>query len=222
MEALQRGQDFAARNDLRAALACYDEAAAIARTLPTSALEARRLQGIAAMNRGNALQKTSAPDSAAEAVRAYNEAIARFETLPLEETPAFRNHLGAAWLNRGHALLAGSAAADAAVAFERAAAHLEKLPLDEDVSYRLILAGARSNLAHVAIASDPVRARDLARAALALLDGYERAHPALMEMSLRARRALVMAIGSLLSGMGGPPMYRRVSGWNAGRITMCR
>jgi hypothetical protein len=157
------------------------------------------------MNRGNALQKNGSSPGPREAVRSYEEAIAIFETLPIETEPAFRNHLGAAWMNRGHALIIveDPAAADS---FERAVAQLRQLPLDSDPFYRLNLAGAWTNLAHVLLAPASLnaaeRSRAAARNALASLAGVEQAHEEFAAMSLRARRAQVMALGTLLAAAG--------------------
>ena len=198
LDALHRGQQFEARRELTIALACYEEATSAIRVLPSSDPETRHLHGVIAMNRGNALQKLALPASFADAVRAYDDAIAQFETLPHESTPPLRNTLGAAWLNRGHALLTSGDAAAATDSFERAVALLERLPLDGDISYRLNLAGARTNLAHVLIGIDPERARRLAQDAHSLLTTHERVHAAFAEMSLRTRRTWVMANGELL------------------------
>jgi tetratricopeptide (TPR) repeat protein len=201
-ERLRRGQACESRGEFTAALALYDEAIAALSVLPPADLETRCLHGVAWMNRGNALQKchllSDTSPSLHLAVAAYDEAIALLRTLPFETQPVFRNHLGAAWLNRGHALLAGTDTAEAITSFECAATHFEQLPLGDDISYRLNLAGARTNLAHVLLATEPVRARTFAQTALALLDRHERTHSAFAEMSLRARRALAMAIGGLL------------------------
>src|SRR5687767_6901817 len=143
---LQRGQSLEAAGRFDEALAAYDRALD---TAPSNG----RLPGLIWMNRGNALQKLAAlsrdenvqRDYVAAAVFAYDEAIVRFATLPLDE-PTFRNHLGAAWLNSGHALvLIGQP--DAIVSFTHAIAHLEQLPLESDLNYRLNLAGAHVNLA---------------------------------------------------------------------------
>jgi tetratricopeptide (TPR) repeat protein len=190
---LQRGQSLETAGCFEEAVAAYDRAL-------DAAPSHGRLAGLVWMNRGNALQKLAAGsrdesqqrDDVAAAVFAYDEAIVRFAALRLAE-PTFRNHLGAAWLNRGHALvLIGHP--DAIVSFTHAIAHLEQLPLESDLNFRLNLAGAHVNLAHALFTSDPARARTHAAAALALLDGHDRAHLAFAEMSLRARRALVMAL----------------------------
>lgn len=194
----------------------------------------RRALAIAWMNRGNALQKlpaaptvggalrpdTSAPDASsrpelassapaladplAEALRAYDEAIALFESLPYETDPQFRNHLGAAWLNRGHALLVTDDLPAAAQSFEQAVGLLQSLPLEADPFYRLNLSGAWTNLAHATLTAAPSRALEAARAALALLRDIERTHDAFAAMSLRARRAFVMAIGEVLRTAAAP------------------
>ncbi len=203
-ELLRGGQGIEARGEFRAALAFYDEAIATLGALPSDDFEVRRVHGVAWMNRGNALQKIADRSSLASAVEAYDVAIALLQRLPVETTPAHRNHLGAAWLNRGHALLTANDATGAVASLERAIAHLETLPLtppsDENAAYRLNLAGAHVNLAHARLGVAPTQAADSARTALALLAPVERRDLAFAEMSLRARRALVVAIGEQLVG----------------------
>jgi tetratricopeptide (TPR) repeat protein len=197
-ESLRRGQDSEARGEFAAALACYDEAIAALRRLPNGDQEVRRLLGVAWMNCGNALQRFAGDVSLASAVKSYDEAIALLRTLPVETVPELRNHLGAAWLNRGHALITGGRTAEAVESFGHAIGHLEKLPIGDDPYFRLNLAGAWTNLAHAHLTTSPETAQQAARTALALLADVEHAHAAFAEMSLRARRALVTAIGGLL------------------------
>lgn len=196
-EWLQRGQSLEARGNFPEALSCYDQAVALGRSASGSDHASRRQLGLAWMNRGNALQQLGTAASIVDAVAAYDEAIAVLQTLPLESEPAFRNHLGAAWLNRGHALLLASDAAGVA-SFEQAIAQLEKLPLGADPYYRLNLAGAWTNLAHATLNTAPERARNAALASLSILSPVERTHEAFAAMSLRARRALIMALGEQL------------------------
>lgn len=187
MTALEHGQSLEASGRFAEAVIAYDHAIATAR-------DDIRAQAIAWMNRGNALQKIG-DQSLATAIEAYNRAIALFCSLPLPSDPALCNHLGAAWLNRGHALLLAGQPATAAESFEEAIAQLESLPLDENPHYRLNLSGAQVNLAHVLLGAEPARARTFAQAALGLLANVERSHPAFAEMGLRARRAFVMSLG---------------------------
>ncbi|MEO7415020.1 MAG: hypothetical protein ABIZ81_16895 [Opitutaceae bacterium] len=216
LDALRRGQHAEACREFPSALASYDEALTASRDLPSADPRTRHLRGVIAMNRGNALQKLALPASFAEAVRAYTDAIAQFETLPHHTNAELRNQLGAAQLNRGHAFLASGDAANAITSFEQAVASLEVLPLADDLSYRLNLAGARTNLAHVLLPTDPARARLLTRETLELLTAHEREHPALSEMSLRTRRTLVMANGELLrSGTGVLPVFPKGHGEDA-------
>ena len=196
---LQHGQFLEARQQFTDAIVAYDRAIrSFIEDTTAAALERRHQLALAWMNRGNALQKSASSPGIREALRSYDEAIALFETLPIETEPTFRNHLGAAWMNRGHALIiAGdSAAVDS---FEHAVAQLRQLPLDADPFYRLNLAGAWTNLAHVLLAPRSreavERSRAAARNALESLAGVEQAHEEFAAMSLRARRAQVMALG---------------------------
>lgn len=195
----QRGQALENEGRLDEALATYDNALALLRVAGNAAdLPTRHALGLAWMNRGNALQKIATAVSLADAVHAYDEAIATFRSLPVDTEPALRNQLGAAWLNRGHALVHISE--DAAItSFENALHELAQLPLETDPFFRLNLAGAHTNLAHATLARSAATAADSARTALAVLAGFERAHEAFAGMSLRARRALVMALGTLLT-----------------------
>jgi tetratricopeptide (TPR) repeat protein len=201
---LQQGQAMQAQGRFDEALALYDQAIGAMLPAPRTDVAARRLLGVVWMNRANALQQIGTAVSLADALGAYDEAIAVFETLPVDTDPLLRNHLGAAWLNRGHALLVASDRSGIA-SFEQAIAQLEKLPLDADPHFRLNLAGAWTNLANAALEHDAARARDAAQAALAHLAPVERVHEAFAAMSLRARRALVMALGALLGGASAAP-----------------
>jgi tetratricopeptide (TPR) repeat protein len=195
---LRHGQQAEAQGRTESALLAYDEAIALYRDLPREEPEIRRQLGVAWMNRGNALQKLGNDRSGLQAaVAAYDEAIALFRSLPCD-TPLHRNHLGAALLNRGHAqLVAGDSSATIA-SFEQAIACLAELPLDDHPAYRLNLAGAWANLAHVELEASPGRARIDAQTALGLVAGGASTDLAFAEMSLRARRALVSALGKLL------------------------
>jgi tetratricopeptide (TPR) repeat protein len=196
---LQRGQTLEAEGRLDEAIASYDRALAVLRISGTpDDVTTRHALGLTWMNRGNAFQKLGTPVSAADAVQSYDEAITFFRALPRDAEPRFRNHLGAAWLNRGHALLLASDAA-AIVSFENAIAELATLPLETDPFYRLNLAGAHANLAHAKLANSPDHAAEAARAAVRVVAEVESTHVEFAAMSLRARRALVMAIGALLT-----------------------
>jgi tetratricopeptide (TPR) repeat protein len=191
---LRDGQMAEAKGDFTEAVACYDRAG---KALPTDIVDTislRRAQGVLAMNRGNALQKIAQPATLVEAIAAYDAAIKDFETLPYDVVAPFRNHLGGAWLNRGHAFLATNDPVSATDSFERAVSLLELLPLDQDPSFLVNLAGARINLAHVLVPQDPVRAHSLAQAALGVIAPHEQKHPAMSEMSLRIRFILVMTL----------------------------
>jgi tetratricopeptide (TPR) repeat protein len=200
---LHYGQALEAQGQYTPALSAYDECIKQLGTAPDPDSETRRRLGIASMNRGNVLQKIAAQGTSPQpapqpAVAAYDQAIAFFQTLSLDNH-IHRNHLGAAWLNRGHAAL-GTADVDAAIAsFQEAITHLTELPLDENPAYRLNLAGAWANLAHTQLATDPSAAKEDAEMALHLVDSAESSVLAFADMSLRARRALAMAMGQVLA-----------------------
>jgi tetratricopeptide (TPR) repeat protein len=202
--ALQRGQVHESRGEFAAALHCYDHAIVLLRARVPVSTESRRQLGVAWMNRGNAEQRRpplpgeTHADLRARAVAAYDEAIAILGALPFDQRPALRNHLGAAWLNRGHALLDAPTPHQAARSFRRAVAILRFLPLDEHPSYRLNLAGAWINLAHTVSSRSPKSAVESARRGLALVEPQADTDLACAEMSLRARRALAIALGERL------------------------
>lgn len=196
--ALQQGQQLEAHGRFAEAIAAYDAALVHSRHNAQS-------RGVAWMNRGNVLQKMAPADDGsrldaallADAVAAYDQAVVCFASLP-QDPPLHRNQLGAAWLNRGHTHLSAGAMADAVASLERAAAILGTLPLDDEPHFRLNLAGTHVNLAHATIESDPRRACAEAARALSITAGVERTHPVFAAMDLRARRALVIALGERL------------------------
>lgn len=196
---LRHGQSLETAGQPADAVAAYDHAFELFHAAsPVLDLSARRFLGLLWMNRGNALQKIPAADSLPAAVHSYDEAIARFETLPFATEPVFLNHLGAAWLNRGHALIAAQDLPAALTSFDRAIQYLEQLPLDANPFYRLNLAGAWVNRAHLQLSSSPALTRKSAFHALSLVSTVEHQTPAFAEMSLRARRTLVTALGQML------------------------
>jgi tetratricopeptide (TPR) repeat protein len=203
---LLHGQFLEVRQQFTEAIAAYDRAiASLPGDQPASSLEHQRQLALAWMNRGNALQKTGATPALRDAVRSYDEAIAIFQTLPFETEPALRNHLGVAWMNRGHALMMAEDKS-AVASLEEAVAQLRRLPLDTDPFYRLNLAGAWTNLAHSLLSPATPRAaepsRAAARNALEALATIEQTNEDFAAMSLRARRAQVMALGELLATAG--------------------
>lgn len=216
---LQQAQALEEQGKLAPALTTYDEALALLRANPAPDVEAQRVLGIVWMNRGNALQRLAADHAqqernkdAVEAVRhsiaSYDEAVTLFSALPLEASHDYRNHLGAALLNRGHAFTTVSAFEPAAESFAAAIAQLEQLPRTEDPSFKLNLAGALTNLAHTRFSQHEQgqadsatvlqQAADAARRAIAEIADVELAHVAFAEMSLRARRNLAVTLGAQL------------------------
>lgn len=184
------------------ALRHYEQAIALLRTLPVAQLEVRHQLALAAMNRGNALQRQNTPETLDRAVHAYDEAIAFFRTLPLDSLVDARNSLGAAWMNRGHVFHLKNDPASLVESVrcqQEAISILSTLPLDSHPSFRLNLAAAWMNQANVLLAIDEDdRAADAARESVALAAPAERQHPALADVSLKARRARCEAIGRIL------------------------
>jgi tetratricopeptide (TPR) repeat protein len=192
-EWLRRGQAFEAGGDpgaLTQALACYDQSIALLRTLPLA--DVARELALAHMNRGNALQKLA---RLPEAVAAYDHAIAGLTPLAAAD-PAARNSLGAAWMNRGHALQHQSspaALAEALRSHDQAIRWLRDLADDDNPSYRANHAGAWLNRAQVLLTHptpDLAAARAALDSALALLSPAERHDPLAAELSLKSRLTL--------------------------------
>ena len=214
---LEQGQALEARGDFTPALSAYECAVSQLRAVSAPSEEERRVLGVVWMNCGNALQKrgSSARDAAdsarglRDAIAAYDRALKCFGSLPFQSVALYRNHLGAAWLNRGHACMTLPDRPAAVTSFQQAIAHLRELPREEDMSFRLNYAGATTNLAHALFSEAEntgfaeaapllVAAVDAAREALRELADVERTHAAFAEMSLRARRALAVTLGALL------------------------
>ncbi len=202
---LRQGQDAEARGDLTEAIRCYSQVAALLNSEPMAAT--RRELGIASMNRGNALQKLGTSQSIAEAVRAYDEAIALLGESA--DTSAFgaaeANALGAAWMNRGHAwqrLGTPEALAEAVRSYDFAVSLLNRLPLDDNRSYRINLAAAAMNRANALLAFPQPKAeiaRESAAVALTVSVGAERQDTLVAEISLKARHALCASLAHLLA-----------------------
>ncbi len=191
---LRRGQAFEAGGDpgtLAQALVCYDQVIALLRTLPPA--DTARELAIAHMNRGNVLRQLERRE---DAVAAYDDAIAGLQSLTDAGDHAARNSLGAAWMNRGHALqlsASSAALAEALRSHDRAITLLQALPLGEHPAYRANLAGAWLNRAQVLVATpapDFAAARSALASALALTHSSERDHPLVAEIALKARHAL--------------------------------
>lgn len=232
---------------LAEALRCFDEARALL-SRDTRDPESVRLLGRVWMNRGNLLQRQPTPAAVADAISAYDAAITCFQSLlphlaptapdaaptvsptagpdaKVRNTdftlsdPTVVNHLGAAWLNRGHALqrFADPARLGEALRSFRAAANLLR-PIAgarTEPSAPANLAGALINLADTLIAStEPDRleaALAAAREALALAATMENSEPLWAELGLMARRAHAIALGARLVEAVSPELVGEAS-----------
>lgn len=184
---------------LTKAVACYDQAIASLQEQPLA--NAEHALGIAHMNRGNALQKQAAPQGPILAVGAYDEAIAHLRAVARAGQPALINSLGAAWMNRGRALLQAGRAEEALQSQDEAIAVLRALPLDESPSYRINLGGACLNRAQTLLApasADFTQARASAVAALAVTQPLEPDDALAAEIGLKARHTLCASLAPLL------------------------
>jgi tetratricopeptide (TPR) repeat protein len=207
---LRRGHALEAAGRIPDAIAAYDRSfvSASDTTLADTAA-ARRARALAAMNRGNALQRRGDRANLAAAVHAYDDAIALFAMLPLEHDPALRNNCGTAWLNRGRALQLrrdASSLAAAVASHERAIGLLRSLPENGPAFFTRNLAGAWLNLADALLESTTPgghsRARDAAKTAADLVASREETDPEFADLGLKARRAFVEALGHLLVAAG--------------------
>lgn len=116
--ALQKRQQ---PEDLRKAIAAYDETISMLRELPFDQNPGWRSSLSAAwMNRGGAWLRLKDSDREREALQSFDQAIAIAQELPLDEQPAFRINLAAAWMNRAHLLMQRTAGLDAGHAREAA------------------------------------------------------------------------------------------------------
>lgn len=162
------------------------------------------------MNRGDALTRLSSTENLAEALCSYDRALVLLRTLDLECNPLFRKRLALAWMNRGITLQeqATSLSLRAAVeSFEEAIAVLCDLPAGAGPENRPVLACALMNRGNVLLRlrpPEPVRARESADQALALVAGVEEQELLAAETGLKARHVLCRAIASQLADGTGP------------------
>jgi len=207
---IQRGQTMENEGRFDAALDAYDQALAFLRVNAQASEPAtRHALGVVWLYRADVLQRLATGPSLRDAVTAYDEAITCFQSLPLAAEPHLRQQLGAAWLNRGHAQILAEADHAAAESFAAAVREFETLPLEQDPHFRLNLAGAQTNVAHALLGARErgqidapdigERAAAAARAALGTIGEAERSHEIFAGLSLRARRALVVALGLQLA-----------------------
>lgn len=177
------------------------------------------------MNRGNVLQRSGGSPAFSEAIRCYDLAIADFERAfgfpsgsasmhPSREIqmdvrrdidPVMLNALGAAWMNRGVAFqqVRRPESLGAAVAsHERAIEVLSLLPIEGDLAFRKNLGAAFLNLAD-ALLDLPAnagihRAANAARYSIQLTDVRAESEKEFAGLNLKARRALIVALGTAL------------------------
>jgi tetratricopeptide (TPR) repeat protein len=174
--------------------------------------------GLAAcwLNRADALMRRARqmrPDDTAriaEALRAYDEAIALLGTLPLADDARFRRRLAIAHQNRGLALQAQGPAAvtGALAAFENA---LRVLAEDDALAIpdrQFLLAAVWMNLANARVSQGTGESAALARLAalkaIALVNGSEEGDADAAEVGLKARHVLCQTIATQLSAPPAP------------------
>lgn len=192
---LRRGQEHEAGggvDGLAQAVACYSEAASLLREY-----DAREL-GLVYMNRGNA--RVKAGDNPG-AVEDYDRAIRLFgKARSTDCGGGLQNSLGAAWMNRGQAVLAETrpgAAREALRSQLKAIEILETLGTEGGRSLRINLGGAWLNCARAMLADGepaPKKVSDAASRALAQVRPLELEDPLAAEISLKARHTLCAAL----------------------------
>ena len=206
-DALQKGQALEARGDatsIQEAIARYDQAIAAMSENPIRTSEADWQLALGWMNRGNALQKLAGSENLHQSVAAYDHAIGYFEKITPRTPATHANSLGAAWLNRSHALheLGKSHHDEAMKSCQQAVSILETLPHQTHLVGRLNLAGAKLNLAHLLIDSPDenrlIRAYTATGDALNLAAEHELERAAFAEIGLKSRRILCEIIGQWL------------------------
>lgn len=208
----------------RNAVECYDRAMAL---LSGADPSTRKARAIVWMNRGNASQRMGVEFGFAEAIRCYDAAITEFEhafgflcgcggiqsyrelrnDAQAQIDPIMLNALGAAWMNRGVALQQkrGPENLEVAVAsHERAIEVFSMLPIDRDSVFRRNLGAAFLNLAD-ALLDLPAnaglrRTANAARYSIQLTVDCADTDATFAELNLKARRALIVALGGTLCG----------------------
>lgn len=193
---LQEGQRLEARGLPIDALACYDRALA-------EAVTDNRARSVAWMNRGSALQRLGDASNLAEALSAYDSAIALQRTLPLHDDSGVAVSLAAALVNRAvllHRLNGTDRAADALAAGDEAVARLRPLLASRyEPAARRNLAGTFVNRANLLLDLGDFTSADAAACeALSLLIAHQHADFDAAGIALMARRARCDALGRML------------------------
>jgi tetratricopeptide (TPR) repeat protein len=177
------------------ALACFDQALAMRRQLPTADVPLFRY-GLAAclLNRADALVRLGGAAHLEDALLAYDEGIAVTCDLELSSDPRFPRRLAVAYQNRGLALAMRGDLDAALGSFEAAATLLEDEASAAIEDRRYMRAAVWMNLANARIAAgrpeldDP--AQEAALRAIAAVDGLEADDPGYADIGLRARHVL--------------------------------
>lgn len=187
---LERGHHRAAggtRDDLLAALECYDQAR---QSCPgdTSDPDTLHHLGLAWMNRGNILQQWDDPSQLIAALNAYDAALAAFSSLP--RSPGLINTVAAARINRGRARLRRDDRTEAIEDFTAALDLLRPLLPTNDLSVLRNAAGAAINLAQLLLqtADEHAAARALLGEARSWLTPHETSDAIAATLSLESAR----------------------------------
>jgi tetratricopeptide (TPR) repeat protein len=191
------------------ALACFDRALDLRRRLPIDQVPVLRYDLAACwLNRAEVLAllgtDDDSPDAAvraAEALQAYEEALALLRTLPLHEDPRFARRLAIAWQNRGRLLVVRaqhpSDIGDAVAAFMAAIAVLDRdgalVPDRQPMAATIWMNVANAWMSN----RDPesaIQASRAARLAIALIAPLEPQDADAAEVGLNARHILCRAL----------------------------
>jgi tetratricopeptide (TPR) repeat protein len=199
---MREGQAIEAQGDASGALTRYDQALALLRSVPADTERVRREIALVSMNRGNVLQKQGRAEALPDSIRAYDEAIAFMQTLPLAENSEYRNSLGAAFMNRGHAQQSAGDRGGfeaALVSHSEAITLFRTLPLNAHRSFSINLSAALMNKANVLVALNQCDAAVMSASESRTIAGeLESTDPVAADVALKARRVQCEALGRLL------------------------
>ncbi len=188
---------------LTQALTCFDRAIEIRRPLLAPGELWDHYCLVAAwMNRGDVLSRLDRLD---EALKAYDEAFALMEGIPLRDQPLFRRRFVIACLNRGSLFLARNLPGDpelAAQSSDEALATLQSASGDKAVE-KILAASAWANraaaFARLNTAASVESARQSSREAVTQVAATEGHDTHAAEAGIKARHALCLAVVKLIT-----------------------
>jgi tetratricopeptide (TPR) repeat protein len=214
---MRRGLEFLranTTNSLREAVACFDRAVELRRTLLVNE-NPEHLYGLTAglMNRADALTRLGAPENLSDALLSYDEAIELLQSGPGHHDVRFRQRLAIAWLNRGFTLQAQQTAesfSQALRSFDQALALFDQPIATPEPEGLPIVACLWMNRGNVLLSLSPERnaeeTRAAVKAALALVRESERDNLLAAEIALKSRYLLCQANVHLMASAEAAPL----------------